>query len=105
MSKRVMSDREIERLANSHAEREAFVKSTVVFVVVWVVGALIFLFLPYVDSRFTGYLSTGFFVSFFVAFFGGLITRWLVKESAYEKFYALYKEQKKLEGSLETASN
>lgn len=82
-----LTDGEIQRLANSRAEREAFVKSTVIFAVTWVLGVLVFVFLPYVDYRFTGYFSTGFVVSFFVAFIAGLVTSWLVKGSAYEKSY------------------
>jgi len=96
---RVLTREEIEHLANSHAEREAFVKSTVVFITVWVVGSLISLFLPFANDLLTRYVVTGFVVSFFAAFSAGLITRWLVKNRAYEEFYAFYSEQQKQETS------
>jgi hypothetical protein len=91
---RVMTEKEIELLANCQAEREAFVKSAVAFGVIWVVGLMVFLFLSYLDYRFTGYLFRGFAVSFFAAFFVGLISRRLVKEITHEKYRTLRKEQK-----------
>lgn len=96
---RMLTDKEIENLANSHAEKEAFMKSTIVFVLVWLAG---FLTLPLVPDRSYLFLRNVislrvlyFVVSFLVAFVAGLITRWIVKESAYEKFYTFYKEQQK----------
>lgn len=96
---RMMTDGEIQRLANSQAEREAFVKSTVVFVVVWVAGFVTLPFVPDVHYRLASFIVSlrivYFVVSFFIAFFAGLITRWITKDSAYEKYYMQYKEQQK----------
>ena len=94
-----LSENEIKRLANTQAERETFVKSTIVFVSVWLVGFLTFSFVPERHYRILNYdvtLPVIYFVGFFfLAFFAGLFTRWIVKDSAYEKYYALYKEQQK----------
>lgn len=94
---RMLTEREIERLAESQAEREAFVKSTIVFVVIWIVGFLTLPLVPEVHYRLAGFIVSlriiYFIASFFAAFFAGLITRWIIKDNAYEKYYAQYKEQ------------
>ena len=96
---RVLSEREIETLAKSQAEKEVFMKSTVVFILVWLVGILTLPIVPDWHYLIYGYIVSFriiyFIASFFVAFFAGLFTRWLVKDSAYEKYYTLYKEQQK----------
>lgn len=98
---RVLTEGEIERLARSQAEREAFVKSTTAFVLVWLAGFLAFLFVPDHHYRFLGCivsLRLGCFLgSFLVAFVAGLVTHFMVRDSAYEKYYTLYKEQMKQE--------
>jgi cell division protein FtsW (lipid II flippase) len=98
-----LTEEEIKALANNRAEKEAFVKSTVVFVLVWVAGFLIIPFLQERSYRVLGFIvsvrTLCVVVSFFAAFFAGLVTRWIVKESAYEKYYTLYKEQQKQEQS------
>lgn len=85
---RALSEEEIETLANSQAEKEAFMKSTVAFVLTWLAGFLVIGFIPRHFIRYN-YVT----ISFIVAFVAGLITRWIVKESAYKKYYILYKEQ------------
>ena len=99
-----LAEKEIEALANSRAEREAFVKSTAVFILVWAVSFLAIPFVPSSSIRvFQSVVSVRFVYvigSFLAAFVVGLITRWLVKESAYEKYYALYKEQLKQEHGM-----
>jgi len=93
-----LTEREIETLANNCAEREAFVKSTIVFVAIW---AASFLFLPFVHERFirifvyiVSQRALYVVVTFLLVFFAGIITRWFVKEEAYEKYYTFYKNQK-----------
>ncbi|MGQ9566327.1 MAG: hypothetical protein ACUVT5_07305 [Candidatus Bathyarchaeales archaeon] len=95
---RLLTEREIEVLANSCAEREAFVKSTIVFVAIW---AASFLFLPFIHERFIyvfvyiiSLRALYVIVSFLLAFFAGVIARWFIKEEAYEKYYTFYKNQK-----------
>jgi hypothetical protein len=96
-----LSEKEIENLANSRAEHDAFVKSTVVFVGVWLVGFVTFPFVPDRHYRVYSYIVSlrilYFIASFLVAFVAGLVTRWVVKDSAYEKYYTFYKEQQKQE--------
>ena len=98
---RPLTEREIETLAKNRAENEAFVKSTIVFISM---AAASFLVLPFIQERslrILNYLvslrALYVVVAFLVAFFAGLITRWLVKEGAYEKYYTLYKEQQRQE--------
>ncbi|MEM2101921.1 MAG: hypothetical protein QXM22_00220 [Candidatus Bathyarchaeia archaeon] len=95
---RPLTEREIETLANNRAEKEAFVKSTIVFVTIW---AASFLFLPFIHERFIRIFvyivsprALYVVVTFLLAFFAGIIVRWFVKEEAYEKYYTFYKNQK-----------
>jgi hypothetical protein len=101
LESKVLSEKEIESLAKSQAEREAFFKSSVVFVLVWLVGFLTLTLVPDAHYRLFDYIVSlqviYFIASFFVAFFLGLFTRWVVKDSAYDKYYMLYKEQQKKE--------
>ena len=100
---RMFTEKEIENLAKTQAEKEAFVKSTIVFVLLWAAGFVILPFIKEGSYRIINFVVSVrvlcVAVSFFVAFAAGLITRWVVKDSAYEKFYRFYKEQQKQSSS------
>lgn len=94
---RPLTEREIETLANNRAEREAFVKSTIALMAIWAASFVLLAFIQERSLRILNYIVSSralyVVVAFLVAFFVGLITRWVVKESAYEKYYTQYKEQ------------
>jgi len=86
-----LTEKEIENLSNNHAEKEALMKSTIVLVSAWLAGFLIsplvhdraYLFLrPVISLRILHFL-----VSFLATFVAGLIARWVVKKSVFEKLY------------------
>jgi len=88
-----LTEEEIERLANSRAEKDAFIKSTIVFALVLLGG---FLLMAYRLVKFDQVLYLIILILF--ASVVAALTRWLVKESAYEKYYAIYKEQQEQGG-------